>query len=115
MKGVKTFYFFVRLSLQGEPITPTTRFTYFLVCAMGKANSVEAEMKAGKKAYTITALLSQRYAIPYTPIHMEEVSPHAANVLQEHFPFYDHHGDILALINHPIAPTADEEQADPEV
>ena len=46
---------------------------------------------------------------------MEEVSPHAANVLQEHFPFYDHHGDILALINHPIAPTADEEQADPEV
>ena len=101
MKGVKVFYFFVKLSVKGEPVTQATRFKHFLVSASGKENSYEAEMTANKKIYKITALLSQQDNTTYKVAHVEEVSTEASNVLEEHFPLYDHQGDTLVLINKP--------------
>ncbi len=101
MKWVKVFYFFVKLSVKGEPVTHATRFKYFLVSASGKENSYEAEMTANKKIYKIAALLSQQDNTTYKVAHVEEVSTEASNVLEEHFPLYDHQGDKLILINKP--------------
>ena len=90
MIGVKTFYFFVKLSVKGEPVTHATRFKYFLVSASGKENSYEAEMTANKKIYKIIALLSQQDNTNYKVSHVDEVSRKVSNVLEKHFQLYGH-------------------------
>ncbi len=111
MKGLKTYYFFVMLSVKGERVTNATRFNYFLASTWGNQDSYEAEMKANKKIYKIAVLLSQRDKTTYEVAHIDKVSTNAFNVLKEHFPTYDHHRNMLMPINTP-AGTDDEEEED---
>jgi hypothetical protein len=101
-KEVKTFYFFVKLSVKDEPVTPATRFKYFLVAAMGNEHNYRDEREAYNKIYKIAALLSKQDNTTYKVAEVKQITPDASNVLEEHFPLYDYKGDTLVLINQPF-------------
>ena len=95
MKEIETVYFFVKLAIKNEVVTPATRFSYFLVSSWGNPDSYEIEMKANKKIYKIAALVSQRDKTTYEVAHVDTVSTDEYNVLKKHFPTYDYQRDML--------------------
>jgi hypothetical protein len=102
---LKYFYFFVMLSVAGEPVTNAMRFKYFLadVWADAKTDRYEIEEKAQKKITKITAILSQEHDVPYGVTHVDKITNTAYNVLKKYFPHYNEYA-------HPIdtAETSDD-------
>jgi hypothetical protein len=87
----KYFYFFIMLSVAGEPVTNAMRFKYFLVDVWkdAKADRYEIEEKAEEKIKKITALLSQQHNVQYEIAHIDKITNTAYNVLKEYFPHYN--------------------------
>jgi metal-dependent amidase/aminoacylase/carboxypeptidase family protein len=87
----KDFYFFVMLSVAGEPVTNAMRFKYFLVDVWtnAKTESYEIEEKAEEKIKKITALLSQEHNVQYEIAYTDKITNTAYNVLKKYFPHYN--------------------------
>ncbi len=73
---LKYFYFFVMLSVAGEPVNDAIRFKYFLVdiWTNAKADAYDIEEKADAKIKNITAILSQHHNVQYEVVNVKKIT-----------------------------------------